>query len=153
MKKTSSAAAFAFAAVLAACSSSSSTPSPSPAPTDTSTGSSGGASDTPPSATPPAAAAPKAPAITEVMKMQGALHVSWTNNEPSADSVEVERQATMSDGTIMEKYKMMFSVPGDADNKMDSSATDNMTYTYRLRAKKGTTYSAYSNEMSANPTK
>jgi hypothetical protein len=84
--------------------------------------------------------------------MSGSLHVSWTNQETSSDSIEVERQAQMSDGSIMEKYKVVFTLSGAATNQMDSSATDNMKYTYRLRCKKGTDYSGYSNEMSANPT-
>ena len=40
---------------------------------------------------------------------------------------------------------------GDVDNKMDPEATDDMPYTYRLRAKRGDSYSPYSNEMTANP--
>jgi hypothetical protein len=91
--------------------------------------------------------------INTVEKMDGVLHVMWTNNEASCDSVEGERQAQMADGSIMEKYKVIFTVPGDATNKMDSSATDDMTYTYRLRCKKGTSYSDYSNTMAGNPKK
>lgn len=98
-----------------------------------------------------AAAALKAPTVDSVGKMMGALHVMWTNNETSCDSIEGERQAQMSDGSMMEKYKVVFTVPGDADNKHDTSATSNMKYTYRLRCKKGTTYSEYSNEMFGNP--
>ncbi len=102
--------------------------------------------------TPPAAAvAPKAPQIATVAKMMGALHVMWTNNETSCDTIEGERQATMPDGTIMEKYKVVFTVPGEADNKHDTSATDAMTYTYRLRCKKAGSYSSYSNEKSGTP--
>lgn len=99
------------------------------------------------------ATAPKAPKIDEVAKMTGALHVMWTNNETGCDAVEGERQAQMADGSIMEKYKVAFTVPGDVDNKHDTTATEDMKYTYRLRCKKGTTYSDYSNEMSANPVK
>ncbi len=161
MKKLSYVAALTIAALAVGCSSSNTSTSSSGNPSPTSTTDPGttappadpGSNTSGSSGTPaPAAAAPKAPQITEIMKMMGALHVNWTNNEPSCDTIEGERQATMSDGSIMEKYKVVFSVPGEADNKMDSAATDNMKYTYRLRCKKGTTYSAYSNEMSANPT-
>ena len=101
--------------------------------------------------TPPAAAAPKAPTIQTVAKMQGALHVMWANPTPACDTVEGERQATMADGTVMEKYKVVFTVPGEADNKHDTSATAAMTYSYRLRCKVGTAFSSYSNEKSGSP--
>ncbi len=100
-----------------------------------------------------AASAPKAPKMNEVIKMVGGLHVTWTNNEASCDAVEGERQAQMADGTVMEKYKVVFSVPGSADNKHDATATEDMKYTYRLRCKKGSSYSDYSNELSGNPVK
>lgn len=99
----------------------------------------------------PAPVTVKAPAIDSVEKMAGALHVMWTNAEASCDAIEGERQAQMSDGSIMEKYKVVFSVPGEADNKHDTGATDAMKYTYRLRCKMGTKYSVYSNEMSGSP--
>jgi hypothetical protein len=115
----------------------------------------GSATDAPPAdGTTSGAPAPvvlKAPKIDMIMKMMGALHVTWTNAEASCDSVEGERQATMSDGSVMENYKVVFTVPGEADNKHDTTATDAMKYTYRLRCKKGTTYSPYSNEMSGTP--
>ena len=148
------------AGLAAACSSS--TPDPVPS---TGTGTTGTPATDPTTAppadtapgggttTPPVAAAPKAPTIQTVAKMQGALHVMWTNPTPACDTVEGERQATMPDGTIMEKYKVVFSVPGEADNKHDTSATDAMTYSYRLRCKTGTVYSTYSNVVAGNPTK
>lgn len=98
-----------------------------------------------------AATTPKAPQLDTVEKMTGALHLMWVNQETSCDTIEAERRANMADGTAMEQYKVVFSVPGDADNKMDPTATDNMTYTYRLRCKKGANYSDYSNEKGLNP--
>lgn len=89
----------------------------------------------------------KAPTITMVMKMDGALHVMWKNNETGCDSVEGERK------TDTEAYKVVFTVPGSVDNKMDVTATADTTYTYRLRCKMGADYSPYSNEMSKNPVK
>ncbi len=118
------------------------TPSPDPTttpPADTTT---------PPDTKP---ATPKAPTVDSVAKMQGALHVMWTNPTPACDTVEGERQATMSDGSVMEKYKLVFTVPGEADNKHDTSATSAMTYSYRLRCKVGTVYSPYSNVLTGNP--
>ena len=99
----------------------------------------------------PAPVTVKPPTIDTVAKMMGALHVMWTNAETSCESIEVERQAQMTDGTIHEKYKVVFTLPGEADNKHDTAATAAMKYTYRLRCKKAATYSAYSNEMSGTP--
>lgn len=112
----------------------------------TSSSSSGGTST---SGTP--AASLKAPTLDTVEKMMGALHVMWTNSDSGCDSVVGERKAEMADGTVHEPYKEVFSVPGEADNKHDTSATDDMKYTYRLRCKKGDAFSAYSNEKGLNP--
>lgn len=101
--------------------------------------------------TTPAAATLKAPKIDSIMKMSGALHVTWTNNDTTADSVEVERQSKKADGTVVAAYKVVYTLPADVDNKHDMGATEDLTYTYRARCKKGTTYSDYSNEKSANP--
>lgn len=83
--------------------------------------------------------------------MMGGLHVMWTNAETACDSIVGERKAEMADGTVHEQYKQAFSVPGEADNKHDTTATADMKYTYRLRCKKGDAVSAYSNEMGGNP--
>jgi hypothetical protein len=88
----------------------------------------------------------QAPMLMEVAPMEGALHLAWMNMQKDCDSVEAERK--MEHQT---SYDLAFSVPGSVDNKMDTSATDNMMFTYRMRCKKGSTYSSYSNEMSANP--
>jgi hypothetical protein len=130
MKTISYAAVLLLAAAAAACSSSTvQTPDPGPGTAGTPTSMPAPTTDPPADSTPPAVAAPvtlKAPTIDKVMKMQGALHVQWTNVQADCDSVEGERQAQMPDGTIMEKYKVAFTVPGEADNKHDVSATDAM---------------------------
>jgi hypothetical protein len=87
----------------------------------------------------------EAPMLREVVPMEGALHVRWMNMQSDCDSVEAE---SMMEGAA---FAFAFSVPGSVDNEMDDSATDDMMYTYRLRCKKGSAYSPYSNEMSANP--
>ena len=110
-----------------------------PAPADTTP------ADPAPVDTTPAAPAVKAPTIQEIMKMAGALHVSWTNAEPSCDSIELERK------TATVAYKVVATLPGEADNKHDATATSATMYTYRVRCKKAATYSGYSNEMSASP--
>lgn len=110
-----------------------------PAPSDTTP------ADPAPSDTTPAAPTVKAPTIQEIMKMTGALHVSWTNAEPSCDSIELERK------TATVAYKVVATLPGEADNKHDATATAATMYTYRVRCKKAAVYSEYSNEMSASP--
>jgi len=97
---------------------------------------------TPPVDTKPA---PKAPTMDSIMKMHGALHVSWINEEPSCTAVELERK------TATAAWKVVYTLPGEADNKHDATATAAMMYTYRARCKKATTYSEYSNEKSATP--
>jgi hypothetical protein len=88
----------------------------------------------------------EAPMLMEIVPMEGALHLTWMNMQKDCDSVEAERKMEHSTA-----YEAAFSVPGTADNKMDTAATDNMMYMYRMRCRKGSAYSSYSNEMSANP--
>ena len=85
------------------------------------------------------------PRLTELMKMDGALHVMWVNRQPDCDTVRIERREATTD------WAERFSVPGEADNKMDGSATSDLAYFYRLRCEEGGAFSAYSNELSANP--
>lgn len=87
----------------------------------------------------------KAPKLTMLMKMSGALHVMWTNVDHACDSVVGERK------TKTTEYKVAFTVTGEVDNEHDMEATGAETYTYRLRCKKGDAYSPYSNEMSGSP--
>ena len=93
----------------------------------------------------PASGSLQAPMLMEVVPMEGVLHIKWMNEQKDCDSVEGERD--MGAG-----YEAAFSVPGTVDNKMDGEATHDMTYSYRLRCKKGESFSVYSNEMSGNPT-
>jgi hypothetical protein len=88
----------------------------------------------------------KAPMLMKVMPMEGALHLEWMNEQHDCDAVEAERKMHS------EEFTQIFSVPGTVDNKIDASATEDMTYTYRLRCKQGDIYSPYSEELSANPT-
>jgi hypothetical protein len=147
MKTISVTAMLLTAALAIGCSSGETTKDPgtgTPAPAPTTT------SGTPDDTTPPADETPapkpvKAPVIDEIMQMAGALHVTWTNTEPSCDTIELERK------TATAPYKVVAKLPGEADNKHDSGATQAVMYTYRVRCKKADAYSPYSNEMSANP--
>lgn len=136
LRLTSLAAALVLgSAFLAACSSSDSDPMPM---------GDGGADDT-------GVAALKAPTLDMVMKMDGVLHLMWTNHQDDCDAVEVERKSAQANGTEVAAYAVLYSVAGDVDNKMDAQATEDLTYSYRLHCKKGDMYSPYSNELSENP--
>ena len=88
----------------------------------------------------------EAPLLTELMPMTGALHVMWTNKS-ACDTVEGERKAGAGE------FQVVFSVPGEVDNKHDTGASGDEEYTYRLRCKKGAEVSLYSNELTRNPKK
>jgi hypothetical protein len=64
----------------------------------------------------------------------------------------MERRSAQGNGLVVDEYKVIFTLPGSADNQMDDAATADLTYTYRLRCKTNGAYSDYSNEMSRNPT-
>lgn len=87
-----------------------------------------------------------APTLDAVNLMMGGLHVLWTNNQTDCDTIEGERKKPSTE------YEVVFTLPGEADNKHDASATQDVEYTYRVRCLKGEAYSAYSNELSQNPT-
>ncbi len=80
-----------------------------------------------------------------LMKMTDGLHVVWKNAQKDCDAVEGERKAGAED------YKVVFTVPGVADNKHDGNLTKGTAYTYRLRCKKGDLYSEYSSEKTGTP--
>ncbi|HRG96156.1 MAG TPA: hypothetical protein PLR99_07910 [Polyangiaceae bacterium] len=86
------------------------------------------------------------PTLTTLAKMAGGLHVMWKNGQKDCDSVEAERKGPADD------FKVIFTVPGAADNKHDGvGLTAGTAYTYRLRCKKGDAYSGYSNVMTGTP--
>ena len=87
-----------------------------------------------------------APTLTALAKMSGGLHVNWKNGQKDCDGVEAQRKGPADD------FKVVFTVPGAADNKHDGvGLTAGTPYTYRLRCKKGDAYSTYSNEMTGTP--
>jgi hypothetical protein len=101
---------------------------------------------------PPPPPPPAAPRLVEAAEMEGAVHLTWDNQEPACDNIEVERKAASPDGKPVAEYAVVYTLPGAADNKHDATAVAGATYTYRLRCKKASLYSAYSNELSATPT-
>lgn len=85
-----------------------------------------------------------APVLDKVAPMHGGLHVQWTNVELACETIELERKD-------VGEYRLMSSVPGEVDNKHDATVKSGTMYTYRLRCKKMSAYSNYSNEVSAAP--
>lgn len=90
--------------------------------------------------------APAAPVLVKVMPMAGVLHVEWTTST-TCDVIDAERK-----DDAHPEYAAAFEVTGDKTSHMDGDAGMDATYTYRVRCKVGSTYSGYSNELSANPT-
>jgi hypothetical protein len=89
-----------------------------------------------------------APELTEVAKMHGSLHVFWKLPADTACvAIEGERK------TEATSFALAWTVDGDETDKHDMAASEDATYTYRLRCKVGSDYSDYSNEMGRNPTK
>jgi hypothetical protein len=86
-----------------------------------------------------------APEMTGIMVM-GGLHMTWVNKQPDCEAVEGERKSDVA------PYAPLFSVAGTKTSYVDKTATQNMTYTYHVRCKKGAEYSVFSNEVSGNPT-
>src|SRR4051812_28552640 len=86
----------------------------------------------------------EAPRLLAAEKMVGALHVSWVNPPVGCDVIEIERRSAGSDGHTAADFAVLYTVPGPADNKHDATATDDLTYTYRLRCQKTGRYSGYS---------
>ena len=92
------------------------------------------------------ASALAAPTVKSVMPMPPAgLHVTWNNVQTDCDEIEGERK------TATVPYAVAFKVPGYVDNEHDATATESLEYTYRVRCRKGSDYSPYSNEMSGMP--
>ncbi len=88
----------------------------------------------------------QAPTIVRLDPMTGGLHVTWVNNQKDCDAIEGERKSDA------EAYKVVFTVPdGFVDNKHDGPLTAGTAYTYRVRCKKGSDYSPYSNEQTGTP--
>ena len=139
----------AFVAALLSCSSDDTGGSTSSSGSSGTTGSSGSTSGGPSGSSSTTDIDP--PTVDAVNKMMGALHVMWTLPKTTCETIEGERKAQMADGSMMEEYKIVFTVPGTVDNKHETTATDDMKYTYRLRCKAGTKTSKYSNELSGNP--
>lgn len=86
-----------------------------------------------------------APSLDRLMRMQGGLHVMWTNPAVRCAFVVGERMS----GT--EPWREVFRVEGTYDNLHQDGMETGVLYTYRLRCAQGDRLSPPSNEKSATP--
>lgn len=86
-----------------------------------------------------------APVVEGVMAMSPGLHVTWKNVTTDCDEIEGERKSAT------EPFAVVFKVPGYVDNEHDSTPQAGVEHTYRLRCRRGSEHSAYSNEASGTP--
>jgi hypothetical protein len=73
----------------------------------------------------------------------GALALSWDDKSTNEDGFKLERK------TAGHSYELLVSLPAGTETYDDSSAVPGTEYVYRLKAFKGSSSSAYSNETSA----
>jgi hypothetical protein len=85
-----------------------------------------------------------APSNLTAAPMGGGVHLTWKDNSMDEDAFDIERKEG---GT---PFTLLFSVPFDSALYHDADVFPGRTYTYRVRATRGMTMSAYSNEASSD---
>ncbi len=85
------------------------------------------------------------PVLDRLMRMDGGLHVTWTNAEGGCAAIVGERSR---DGG---PWAVAFRAPGTYDNLHQGGLDAGVLYSYRLRCEKGGRVSNASNEKSAVP--
>jgi hypothetical protein len=92
------------------------------------------------------ATAPNTPAVTMVMPMSGALHVTWKLNDTGLTNVELWRKQ----GTGA--YALAYTLPGSAiaQHDMQANATGT-TYCYQVKTIRAGMESQLSNEKCGTP--
>ncbi len=86
-----------------------------------------------------------APTLERLMRMDGGLHVMWTNPSPRCVAVVGERTSAA------EPWRQVFRVEGTYDNLHQDGLQAGVLYTYRLRCEREGRVSTPSNEKSATP--
>ena len=76
--------------------------------------------------------------------MGGGVHLTWKDNATNEDGFDIERSDASS------SFGALDGVPFDSVSYHDSAVTLGITYTYRVRARRGMTYSVFSNEAAAD---
>src|SRR5262245_13299311 len=90
---------------------------------------------------------PAAPSNLTAAPMGGGVHLTWQDNAADEDGFDIERKIAQGNAG----FAMLDSVPFDSAVYHDSAVAEGTTYAYRIRAKRAASYSAYSNEASADP--
>ena len=85
------------------------------------------------------------PVLDRLMRMDGGLHVTWTNVERGCSAIVGERSR---EGGA---WEVAFRAPGSYDNLHDGGLDAGVLYSYRLRCEKAGRVSKASNEKSALP--
>lgn len=93
----------------------------------------------------PVPAPPGAPSNAATMVMGGAVHLSWQDNSSDEDGFEIERQAGSG------AFAALASVDANLTQYEDSSVTAGARYVYRVRARKGSARSEWSNDATGMP--
>jgi hypothetical protein len=90
---------------------------------------------------------PSAPSNLTAGPMGGGVHLTWTDTSSDEDGFDIERKVAEGNAG----FAALDSVPFDSTVYHDAAVSPGTTYAYRVRAKRATTFSAYSNEASADP--
>ena len=88
-----------------------------------------------------------APSNLTAAPMGGGVHLTWTDNSADEDGFDIERKVAQGNAG----FAALDSVPFDSSLYHDAAVSAGTTYVYRVRAKRATSYSAYSNEAAADP--
>jgi len=88
----------------------------------------------------------KPPSNLTAGPMGGGVHLTWKDNSTDEDEFEIERKISGAPG-----FARLATVPFDAVSYHDADVSFGTSYTYRVRAKIGAGFSAYSNEATADP--
>lgn len=84
------------------------------------------------------------PANLVATPLGGGVHLTWTDNSDDEELFEIERKAGLN------AFQTISTVPFNAALYHDSDVSLGAAYTYRVRAKHPTSFSAYTNEATVN---
>jgi len=90
------------------------------------------------------AGASDAPSQLRAGPLGGGVHLTWRDNSQAEQRFEIERKEPGA------SFALLDTVPFDTALYHDANVMSGVEYTYRVRAKLQSSYSAYSNEASSN---
>ncbi len=88
-----------------------------------------------------------APSNLTAAPLGGGIHLTWKDNSSDEDAFDIERKETTGSGA----FAALDGVPFNSTLYHDAAVNLGTTYTYRVRARRATSTSAYSNEAAADP--